>query len=143
MNKKSKQFNIELFVVCDYAMFSQDGKLSLLGIFDRIFTKTLPANHPRMIVAATLVGNGNEECKVNIEFIAPDGSLVMQNQSPSMMVKLGPNGKGNVISEIVGFPIQTTGQYKIRMLINGESRREIPLYAQKVVVNEGFGKQPN
>ncbi|MCL4200064.1 hypothetical protein KJZ67_01835 [Patescibacteria group bacterium] len=141
--RNKRTFTVDLFTLCDYALFSQDNKLSVMGIFDRIFVRSLPLNHARMVVVASIIGEANSDCKVDLEFVAPNGEAIEKIKPASMNIKLGTNGKGNVITEIVGFPLQEAGEYRVRMLINGESAREIPLYVQKVLVNEGIGKQTN
>ena len=39
---------VKLAVVADYANVSSEGKLNILGIFDRINVSDLPAAHPQM-----------------------------------------------------------------------------------------------
>jgi len=41
-----------LFTTAEYASISQDGKLSIGGIFDSIQAETFPANSPRMFLVA-------------------------------------------------------------------------------------------
>ncbi len=143
MKNKHKSYGIDLLVICDHALFSQDKKLSIIGIFDRLFVKSVPANHAKMVIAASIVGKNDSDCTVSLEFISPSGKNLVGIKPIFMNVRLGANGKGNLISEIVGFPVSEVGEYKVRMLINGESLREIPLYVQQVISNEDVRKQPN
>ncbi len=46
---------IEYAVFCDYASLSVDGKLNLVGIFDRIMTAETPAVHPQMFVVTKMI----------------------------------------------------------------------------------------
>ena len=39
---------VELFALCDFAS-DYGGKLTVVGIFDSIFTKQMPAVHPRRV----------------------------------------------------------------------------------------------
>lgn len=46
---------VEYSLFCDYASVSMDGKLNLMGIFERILTENVPANHPQMSIITKLV----------------------------------------------------------------------------------------
>lgn len=46
---------IEYALFCDYASLSIDGKLNLVGIFERMFTKDVPAVHPQMFVVSKMI----------------------------------------------------------------------------------------
>lgn len=64
--KKQVRINpVEYAVFCDYASLSHEGKLNLMGIFDRIMAAEAPITHPQMfIVAKMLIPQG----KHNITF---------------------------------------------------------------------------
>lgn len=47
------QFNCKFILLADSALEDKGGKISIIGIFDRIYTKKLPATHR----SAVLVGN--------------------------------------------------------------------------------------
>jgi hypothetical protein len=46
---------IEFALFCDYASMSVDGKLNLMGIFERIMTEQTPAVHPQMFVVSKML----------------------------------------------------------------------------------------
>lgn len=46
---------IEFSLFCDYASLSVDGKLNLVGIFERIMTEKVPAVHPQMFVVSKIL----------------------------------------------------------------------------------------
>ncbi len=143
MTNKMQKFTADVFLLCDHSIFAQDGKFSIIGIFDKIFVTKLPATHPKMVVASIISGDPNSVCSLEIEFIGPDGQISKQNKPTSMNIKVGVNGKGNVASEYIGFTVMDIGEHKVRLRINGDIVKEIPLYVQKVAVNEGFRKQSN
>jgi hypothetical protein len=143
MTNKMQKFTTDVFLLCDHTIFSQDGKFSIIGIFDRIFVTNLPATHPKMVVASIVSGPPNSECSFMVEFIEPDGQISKQNKPVTMNIKVGQNGKGNVSNEYIGFTVVNTGEYKVRLRINGDVIKEIPLYVQKVMKNESPGKPSN
>lgn len=138
----STQYKPELMVLCDYSLFSQDGKFSIIGIFDRIYVTQLPSTHAKMVIASVISGPPNTECEYVVEFIDPDGKLT-KNKPVSMKVRIGQNGIGNVASEYIAFGIEQVGEFKVRLRINGDIVKDVPLYVQKVMTNEHFGNKPN
>lgn len=46
---------IEFALFCDYASLSVDGKLNLVGIFERIMSEKVPAMHPQMFVVSKII----------------------------------------------------------------------------------------
>ncbi len=46
---------IEYALFCDYASLSVDGKLNLVGIFERIMSEQMPAVHPQMFVVSKIL----------------------------------------------------------------------------------------
>ena len=66
---------VEAFLLCDCAT-DQQGKLNILGAFDRLYTRKIPAIHPACAVAVRLrfskFEEGNHTMKIN--FIDSDGN---------------------------------------------------------------------
>ncbi len=52
--------NLALAVVCDHALIDQGGKLSVIGIFERIWVERFPAVHPRLHLVLRLKGRRTE-----------------------------------------------------------------------------------
>lgn len=46
---------VEFALFCDYASLSVDGKLNLVGVFERIVTEKTPAIHPQMFVVSKMI----------------------------------------------------------------------------------------
>lgn len=105
----------DIFVLCDYATVSQDQKLSIIGIFDQFFVANLPANWPRMFLVAVVRGEANEEYQITLKLTPPQKT---QNDFPDkdFTIKLGQNGKANVMTELVNFPLQIAGVHKIQLM---------------------------
>jgi hypothetical protein len=54
--KKKIRINpVEFSMFCDYASVSMDGKLSMNGIFDRLFAKEMPVTHGQMYIVSKLI----------------------------------------------------------------------------------------
>ncbi len=125
---------MRLGVLCDHALISQDGKLSLIGIFDHIGVMQLPAQHPRFFVVAVLQGEAKQS-QVHMELAAPDGRSLMREA-----IAIDPDaiaeGSGNLIAEITMLPLEMTGRYEFRMYGDGAMLGAIPLTVNTVAANE-------
>ncbi len=108
---------LELLTICDYATISQDGKLSIMGMFDQIFVTNLPSQHSQFFIVGILSGAAGKTESLSLEIKTPGGSSAIPEQK--LDVKIGPNGKSNIIAGIGNLPITEAGFYKI--VIGGSS----------------------
>lgn len=110
---ENKKPDIELLETCDYAVISQDNKLSILGIFDQIVINTSPSNHSKMFVVAVIRGQPNSKHTFEISIKDPTGKNVL----PEMKLEptIGPNGKTNILAELANLPIPVQGEYKVKL----------------------------
>jgi len=122
--------NLRLGVLCDHAMIGQDGKLSLIGIFDHIGVLQLPAQHPRFFVVAVLQGEA-QSAQVGMELVAPDGRTLMQEAIPIDPDAIAA-GSGNLIAEVTMLPLEMTGRYEFRMHADGQVLGAIALTVDAV-----------
>lgn len=98
------------FETCDYAMIAQDGKLSVIGIFDRIFVRQLPANHPSMCFVVVAKGAPGSDHKLKLVTTGPSGNKI--NEIP-IQIKTNSEGHFNVIATLNNLPITEQGVLKI------------------------------
>ncbi len=94
------------FETCDYAMVAQDGKLSVIGIFDRIFVRSLPAQHPSMCFVVVAKGEPGSDHKIKLVTTAPSGKKI--NEMP-ITIKTNTEGYFNVIATLNNLPITEQG----------------------------------
>lgn len=108
------KLSTDIFVLCDLASVSQEQKLSIIGIFDQFFVADLPANWPRMFLVAVVRGEADKEYPITLKLTPPQKT---QNDFPNkdFTIKLGQNGKANVMTELVNFPLQVAGVHKIQL----------------------------
>lgn len=108
------KLSCELFALCDYATVSREQKLSVIGIFDQFFVANLPTNWPKMFLVAVLSGQSREEYQVILS-IVPPGPTEQKFPDKELKVTLGPNGRANLITELVNFPLPLVGTYKVEI----------------------------
>ena len=101
-------------VLCDHALISQDGKLSLIGIFDRIAVPSLPIQHPRFFVVAVFDMAPGEH-QVRVELIDPTGHNVLQEQVQIPVSVAGVGQSGNLVAELNMLPLDFAGQYDFNL----------------------------
>lgn len=87
-------------------MISQDGKLSVIGIFDRIFVRSLPVQHPSMCFVVVAHGTPGSDHKITLVIIGPSGKKM--NEIP-MNIKTNTEGHFNVIATLNNLPITEQG----------------------------------
>ena len=123
--------NIQVAVLCDAAT-DYHGKLSLLGTFDTIFTRQLPAVHPSCAIVLRIVFGQIEvgAHKLKLNFVDQDGKLVMPSidipcdvQLPGEMTYLSRN----FIINIQQLKFEQAGEYSVDIAVDGRAEASIPL----------------
>ncbi len=99
-----------MFALADQVITADDGKKSIIGIFDKIFVRTLPAHHPRMVLFIAIAGEVDAQGSLWLKFLAPASEKLETKELP---FQLGDNGKANIIVNLEGYPIQATGLYQM------------------------------
>jgi hypothetical protein len=112
--------HMRLGVLCDHALVSQDGKLSLIGIFDRIAVPGLPIQHPRFFVVAVFdMAPGNHT--VRVELLDPTGHSVLQEQGVEIPVSVAAAGQsGNLVAELNLLPLEFAGRYDFNLYVGDD-----------------------
>lgn len=124
--------NVSLALVADYANISQEGKLNILGIFDRINAQSVPAVHPQMQLIMALEADRAEaerEHKIEIQLIDADGNklfaieghMKFDTPSPGERIRL------NHITQLNNLQFNRFGAYEFKILINSEVRKSVSL----------------
>jgi hypothetical protein len=122
---------VKLAVLADYANVTGDGKLNILGIFDRINLLQIPAAHPQMHLVLRLDAHAAELDRshaVEIRLHDPDGNTIFEVQG-----EIVPHGEAgqpvstNQILTLNNLQLEKVGNYRFVVLINNDVKTEIPL----------------
>jgi hypothetical protein len=108
-----KKLELKLLTLCDFAMVSQEGKLSVIGMFDRIFTKKIPSSFVRSFVVAIVEGEPNNEYEIEFNIQGADGKSILP--SKTLKIKLGNSGRSNLITDLVNMPLPNFGEYTLSL----------------------------
>ncbi|MFH1075471.1 MAG: hypothetical protein V1753_01305 [Pseudomonadota bacterium] len=114
---------ISLALLADCANVSREGKLNVLGIFDRISTQSLPATHPQMQLVITLEADrwdADKSHKLGIELIDADGAklLAMEGDLKFNQPPPGEQVRINHIFQLNNLRFEHFGNYEFKILIN-------------------------
>ena len=122
---------VGLAVVCDHALIDQAGKLSVIGIFERIWVERFPAVHPRLHLVLRLKGRRTEigEHPVVIVLRDPEGSQVLRGDG-SVQIGEPPAGVTEVeAGAVLAFdvPLEKAGTYTFDISVDGEPQAMVPV----------------
>lgn len=123
---------IALSLLADYSNVSKEGKLNILGIFDRIYAQSVPATHPQMQIIMTLEADSmesNRDHVLEVELIDADGNKLF---SISGHLKFSPPPPGEQVRinhciQLNNVRFDHFGSYAFKILINNEVRKSVPL----------------
>ncbi len=133
---------VELFVLCDAAT-DYHGKLNILGTFDSIWAKQIPAVHPLCAVALRLRFSKIEEGehKIKISIVDEDGKEVVKpvEANVNILFKNAPHTSTatNMILNLQGIKFPNFGEYSIDLAIDGRHEASLPLCINKIQEQAG------
>src|SRR6266498_2463362 len=129
--------NIQVAVLCDAAT-DDNGKLNLLGSFDTIYARELPAIHPQCAVAlrVTFFSGDEGQHTLRLNFVDADGGSIMPNFPPIpvdiVLAEEMDFGTRNFIINIQQLKFDEPGPYSVDIAIDDQSQASIPLMVKFV-----------
>lgn len=122
---------VNFAVLAEYANLTADGRLNIMGVFNRIYASTFPARHVTMQLVMRLAAHPAEYGKpqqVNVRLANADGHKLFE-LGAEITVTDDPTRLGYV-DQILGLnniPFATAGDYSFDVLINNNHEFAIPL----------------
>jgi hypothetical protein len=127
---------IEAFLLCDCATVS-GGKLNVLGAFDIIWARQIPAVHPVCAVVArarfSKIEEGTHDVRITI--IDEDGNIVGPDLKENISITIPPSEESisrNLILNIHGLRFNQIGQYRIDLSIDSQQVASLPIKVREV-----------
>src|SRR5688572_26320152 len=117
--------DVEWSLTCDYCVLDQAGKLSIIGIFERIMAESVPVLHPVLFVITRWRNPGGETFKAQTRIWTPTEQLLV-GTNPAQ-VPPSPLGQHVTIDQFRGLVLEREGQYLVELLADGETARYYPL----------------
>jgi hypothetical protein len=123
---------IDLAFLADAATIDASGKLSVLGIFDRIGVSQFPAQHGRITLVLRFTAGTSEigSHDVHIRMSDPGGEEVLSLNGEMQLVGGVGVQEGIRVPHILnldGLVFQGPGMYSFDVKVNGEHHVSIPL----------------
>lgn len=132
---------IQVAVLCDAAT-NDNEKLNLLGAFDTIYTRDLPAIHPACSIALRVTFFSGEEGQheLRFNFVDADGRSIMPSDFPPIPVDvILPEDlhfiTRNFIVNIQQLKFDSPGLYSVDVSIDGQPRTSIPMLVKQSSTN--------
>jgi hypothetical protein len=127
---------LEVFVLADAATDSQ-GKLNILGAFDKLFVQSVPVVHPSCAVAIRMRFYSTESTdhEVQLNILDDKGHPVVPQMNGKLNIAFPPDGSSvavNMVLNIQGLNFHRVGQHTLRLDLDAKKIASIPLYVQKL-----------
>jgi hypothetical protein len=126
---------VDFAVLADYALIDQQGKLSVLGIFQHVWVASFPAVHPRTHLVLRVRGRRTEigEHRIRIRFVDEGGQELIGGEGT---VQFGepPAGVTEVEAGAVlvfDVPLPRPGLYSFEISMAEQTLR-VPLSASQI-----------
>ena len=125
--------NVDVFTLCDFAQNTPGNRMNIVGTFNRIFARQIPAVHPLCAIAVLMpfqqIEQGTKNIRISI--IDSDGRPVAPTLDAQLNVQISPNESAAsvplavVIREI---SLPRFGEYSVDVAVDGRQEASIPLY---------------
>ena len=120
---------VPLAFVADEANLSQEGKLNVLGMFDRVAAMTFPVVHPKMVFAFRVEaepGDADRPFPVAVRLVDSAGEPLFEAAGEMTVPRLpvGELFSANQVFSLVGVEFPRAGTYRFVVMIAGEKASE-------------------
>ena len=141
---------LEVFVLADAATDGQ-GKLSILGIFDKLYVEGVPVVHPLCAIAIRMRFYNTEapDHEVQLNILDDKGRAIAPQMNGKVNIVFPADGSSvgvNMVLNIPGLNIQRVAQHTVRLDLDGKKLATLPLYVQRIGAPEGamqYGPSPS
>jgi Family of unknown function (DUF6941) len=128
---------VEIFTLCDFASADSGGKLNIIGVFDTIWTREIPAAYALCALAIRIRFDKIEEGlkKIKISFVDSDGNPVMPTMEMQMPVHIPSSlqhGNAQVVFLIPQMKFSNFGEYSVDLAIDGRQEASTPLFVRQL-----------
>jgi hypothetical protein len=122
---------IPMAFLADEANISQEGKLNVMGVFDRIAAGTFPVVHPRMVFAFRVqaeFADSGQSFAVRVRLLDEDGGVLFEanGEIAAPIVPPGEFVTANQLFTLVGVQFPRAGLYRFAVTLAGAEAHETP-----------------
>jgi hypothetical protein len=128
---------VTLALLADYANVSQEGKLNVMGVFNRIWAKKFPAVHPEMRLVfrleAGLAERGTDKV-IEVKLLDADAK-VLQHLKGQFTVPAESPRPTIEIAQVLTFAtvrFEKPGDYAFHILVGGDEKKTVPFFVEQL-----------
>ncbi|CAN5719442.1 hypothetical protein BH23GEM8_BH23GEM8_12040 [soil metagenome] len=123
---------IPMALLADEANVSQEGKLNVLGVFDRIASNAFPTVHPKMVFVFRVqaeYGDEGRQFAVRVRLMDEDGAALFEASGDIVAPPVAPGEfvTANQLFTLVGTQFPRPGSYKFIVHVDDLPPHETPL----------------
>lgn len=139
---------IPMALIADEANLSREGKLNVLGVFDRIASPTFPVMHPKMVFVFRIeaeYGDGGRKVPVRVRLMDADGGVLFDagGEIVAPSVQPGEFATTHQLFALLGTGFEQPGMYKFVITLGDLPPHETPLSVVQVAWGTEAGRQDN
>src|SRR5262245_55599957 len=109
---------INAVLICDFAIREEgSGKISLIGIFEELRSRSFPFRHPQLCLYAKLT-DAEGTYKIRLELVRL-GDLNIVGLGELEVTLMDRNKVGEIVFQLVGLVFERPGRYDFRLYANG------------------------
>jgi len=133
--RSPRRVDVTLAVLSDSTIQSQDGKLSIIGLFQEIRSAALPVAHAQCSLVVTLRASpaeAGEHKRLTVRLMDEDSVMMELNGEfdlPKPYPILGRPVFINQVFTIQGLVLPKAGDYAFHVLVGGEEKAVVPFSA--------------
>ena len=122
---------VPLAVLADYSNITKEGKLNILGIFNRIRAPGFPYVHRNMELVMTVEASPVEagrERDIQVKLTGPDGEQIMAVAAKLNFMPGPPGEKLRSVQmlDLSNIVFRKNGDYAFHILIGGDTKTTVP-----------------
>lgn len=112
-----EELTVQIITLADLAIISREGKLSIVGMFDELRVQRFPGGLARAFFVATLKGKPGTAYSLGVQVSHKDKIINTIN----IDIATSPNGKNNILFELVNFGVEEAGDYNFDIMYKEKS----------------------
>jgi hypothetical protein len=128
--------NLDFAVLADYALIDQQGKLSIIGIFQHVWVSAFPTVYARTHLVLRVKGRRTEigSDTIRIRFVDDGGQELLGGEGTVQfgepVASVTELEAGAVL--VFDIPLPRAGQYAFEISLDGQISTRVPLTAAQV-----------
>lgn len=128
------KFKCKYVLLADNAIEDKGGKISIIGIFDRIRSKQFPAVHSNSVLVGNFEVLDLKVSHVTLNILLEDSKgTIIGPKDVKLEIDSSPTmNKHNFILFLKALPFEKDGNYKFRITANSEPLCECPFTVEKI-----------